>query len=111
MKLNKIRNYAIIGLTTMYLNTDKILAENPTFDTAEAKGAIKPYLESLQNFLLWFVPLAFVISALVSGVKYFFMDEREREQKPITKTLSKLGISALIIWSIPLIASIIGLKN
>jgi len=39
------------------------------------------------------------------------MDEREREQRPIAQSLTKLAIAAVVIWSIPVIATIIGLTT
>jgi cytochrome bd-type quinol oxidase subunit 2 len=81
------------------------------FDTGTAQSTINQYLDPLRQFLLWFVPVAFVVSALISGSKWFFMDEQEREQKPITKTLTKLAIAAVVIWSVPVIATILGLTS
>jgi hypothetical protein len=83
----------------------------PSFNGGAAQDAVNPYIQGVINFLLWFVPIAFIASSLIAGAKYFFMDDREREQKPITKTIAHLGIAALIIWSAPLIATIIGLTH
>lgn len=81
------------------------------FNTDLAKSIINQYLDPLRQFLLWFVPVGFVVAALISGSKWFFMDDQEREQKPITKTLTKLAIAAVVIWSIPVIATILGLTS
>jgi|GEM_PF-1511039 len=88
-----------------------VMPVNAGFDTGTAQSTINSYLDPLRQFLLWFVPVAFVVSALVSGSKWFFMDEQEREQKPITKTLTKLAIAAVVIWSVPVIATILGLTS
>lgn len=105
-KLSVAATLAISLLFTTVIHAD---GDAPQFNGDEAKGAVNPYLQSLTSFMLWMVPLAFVVSALVSGIKYFFMDEREREQKPISKTITKLGVAAVVIWSVPVIARIIGI--
>jgi cytochrome bd-type quinol oxidase subunit 2 len=106
-RLSVAATLATTFLFTIVVNADE--GDAPQFNGDEAKNAVNPYLQGLTSFMLWMVPLAFVVSALVSGVKYFFMDEREKEQKPITKTITKLAIAAVVIWSVPLIARIIGI--
>jgi len=54
-----------------------VMPVNAGFDTGTAQSTINSYLDPLRQFLLWFVPVAFVVSALVSGSKWFFMDEQE----------------------------------
>lgn len=92
---------------TLALHAD----DTPTFNGGAAQEAVNPYIQGVISFLLWFVPVAFIFSSLVAGAKYFFMDDREREQKPITKTIAHLGLAAVIIWSVPVIATIIGLTH
>jgi hypothetical protein len=106
-KLSVAATLASSLLFTTVIHADD--GEAPQFNGDAAKGAVNPYLQSLTSFMLWMVPLAFVVSSLVSGIKYFFMDEREREQKPISKTITKLGFAAVVIWSVPVIARIIGI--
>ena len=60
------------------------------------------------------VPLNAVSNHQYRGINQFYlsvisMDEQEREQKPITKTLTKLAIAAVVIWSVPVIATILDL--
>jgi len=99
----------LTGTGIILLETMPVFAAG--FDSDTAKSTINSYLNPLREFLLWFIPVAFVISALVTGAKWFFMDEREREQRPIAQSLTKLAIAAVVIWSIPVIATIIGLTT
>ena len=109
----KIKRKTLTGIISIWMIAvfSDFTAYAEGFNTALAQSTINQYLDPLRQFLLWFVPVAFIVSALISGSRWFFMDDQEREQKPITKTLTKLAIAAVIIWSIPVIATIIGISS
>lgn len=77
-------------------------------DVEGIKTLLSPYFEDFTTILLWVIPVIAGVCALVSSVKWFAKDEDEREQKPLEKTLWKIGIYAVIVELIPVLYKLFG---
>lgn len=78
-------------------------------DVEGIKNLVNPYIVDFTTLLLWAIPIVASAVALVTGVKWFSKDEDEREQKPLSKSLSKILFWAIILELIPVLFKLFGL--
>lgn len=80
------------------------------FNSGLAQSTAKKYIEPLTTFLMWIVPLVAVIVCLVSFVKWFVMDEDEKERHKPFRMIKKIIIVTIIAELITTLFKIFGLQ-
>ena len=72
-----ILSTALTNLKTAVIMTPYVL---DGFNSGLAQSTAKKYIDPITTFLMWVVPLVAVIVCLISFVKWFVMDEDEKER-------------------------------
>jgi hypothetical protein len=95
----------------MLLNKIKILvlAGATGFNTSAAKELVTKYTDPFTTFMLWVVPIAGIIAALIQGVKYILQDEDDRNRNKFSKTMKTILTVCVVLESLSAIFKIIGI--
>lgn len=75
-----------------------------------AQSTAKKYIDPITTFLMWVVPLVAVIVCLISFVKWFVMDEDEKERHKPFRMIKKIIIVTIIAELITTLFKIFGLQ-
>lgn len=99
-------------LSTANLKTAAIMAPYilDGFNSSLAQSTAKKYIEPITTFLMWVVPLVAVIVCLISFVKWFVMDEDEKERHKPFRMIKKIIIVTIIAELITTLFKIFGLQ-
>ena len=76
-----------------------------------AKDWISSWTKPITDFALWLIPIVALISLLVAFIRWYTLDEREKEQKPFMKILKNHLFALIIAESITTILKILGLEK
>lgn len=106
-KINKL----MVGATTFLLT---FLATTPVYasgvNQSELENWVKGYLDPLSSALMVFVPIVFVIYALVKAVQWFKKESEGGQQMPYLSSITNGIIVAIVAMSISTIMKIFSLS-
>lgn len=81
------------------------------FNQSAAQNFVKQYTDPFFNFLLWAAPVAAMISCVASGIVYMLKEEDERDRHKFSKTLKRIILVAVVVESISIIFTIVGIAT
>lgn len=107
--MNKINIVKGALITSVVFMNSKVAAATPGVNEGQLKELISAYTNPIKNVMIWVVPTAAIIGALVLGIQHFFKNEQEQEEFNLVGKLIKLGIVASLLQSIAILFKIFGL--
>lgn len=102
-----ILSTALTNLKTAVIMSPYVL---DGFNSGLAQSTAKKYIDPITTFLMWVVPLVAVIVCLISFVKWFVMDEDEKERHKPFRMIKKIIIVTIIAELITTLFKIFGLQ-